>query len=421
VLARKLPREGRVTLIDQNNFLLFTPMLIEVLAGQVDMLHIVAAARQLHRRIKFEQGRVVNIDLTNKRVDYLVWGGGGGNHHTTRSIQADHIVIALGSAPDFRGVPGLEANAMTMKNLCDAVSIHNRALALLERADSEPDARVRRRLLTFVIGGGGFSGVETTAALTDFVMDAMRYYPTVQREDIRVVLVEMESRLLPELDERLVEYARHKLERMGVEVRLNTAISHVAPDYVDFASGERVYGHTLIWTGGISPVAVVRRMACECTKQGAIIADSTCAIDGFPGCWALGDCAHVPHPRTGIPYAPTAQNAVRQGRLVANNIIATLNGKPVKPFNFKAIGEAAALGRHAGIASIYGVRFWGFPAWFLWRTIYLLKLPRLKQRVRVGIDWAMDLVFGREIVELPAQCFVAGLCPTIELQETNRH
>lgn len=410
-LARLFPheRDAEITLVDQNNFLLFTPMLIEVLGGQVEMLHIVSPIRRLSKRVSFIQGRVASIDLAKKQVTVTIGGAGLEDTPTDRVIEADQLVIALGSVPNFYGIPGLQQNCLTMKNLCDAVEIRGRALALLERANFEPDAEQRRRLLTFVVGGGGFSGVETAAALHDLVHNASAYYPNIEVGDHRIVVVEALDRLLPELTSDLAAYALRKLQAYGSEVMFKTKIVEAGRDYVQLDSGARIPTGTIIWTGGVSPVSAVTKPACKCGRRGGIVTEATCQVLDHEGIWAIGDCAEIPQPSSDVPYAPTAQNAVREGRHVAKNIHASLRGKPLRPFAYKPFGELAALGRRSGVASIHGVHLSGFPAWFLWRTVYLAKLPSLLQRIRVAIDWTLDLIFGREIVEVPTECMVAGV------------
>ncbi len=418
-LAKKLPRgQGEIILIDMNNFLLFTPLLIEVMSGQVDMLHIVSATRQLNKRIRFEQGRVVGIDLDNKRVDVISGGTGYGDPALHRSFEADHLVIALGAIPNFYKIPGLSTYSNTMKNLCDAVGIRNRALALLEAANCECDPEKRKKLLSFVIGGGGFSGVETAGGLLFMLQDAARFYPNVKKDDIKITIVEAKERLLPELKEDLANYAQRRFDKDGIDVILNTMITQATKDGIILSDGREIECTTIIWTGGVSPTTDIKNLNCEHGKHGGIIVDQTLAVPGHPGVWAVGDCAEVPLPDKSGTYGPTAQNATRQGKLAALNIIASINGQKAKPYKYKTIGEVAVLGRRSGVASIFGIHLVGFIAWFMWRTIYLLKMPGLKKRIHIGIDWMVDLLFGREIVEMPTQCFIAGICGSLDEAES---
>ncbi|MCE5199241.1 MAG: NAD(P)/FAD-dependent oxidoreductase [Armatimonadota bacterium] len=411
-LARKLkPSQAHVTLIDQNNFLLYTPMLTEVLSGQVDMMHIVAPARDIHPRISFKQGRVEQIDIGKKETTIMIGGTGLGDPLVRQQISADHLVIALGSVPNFYKIPGMQDNALTIDDLCDAVAIHNRALGLLERASMEPDESLRRNMLTFIVGGGGFSGTETAAALHDMLCDICKFYPRISRNEVRVILIEALPRLLTELSMDLATYALRKLRDVGVEVMLETKIVRANATSIELGDGQTINAHTIIWAGGVQPASVVRRTDCDHGRHGSIKVDPTCQVSGNPGVWVIGDCAEIPQPGEDKPYGPTAQNATREGALVAKNIMASLAGKEPRPFTYKPIGEVAALGRRSGVASLKGIHISGFPAWFLWRTIYLFKLPHLRRKAHVAMDWTLDLLFGREIVEMPASCFVAGVCP----------
>ena len=405
-LARLLPgdEDGEITLVDQNNFMLFTPMLTEVASGELDTRHIVNPVRSFSRRIRFEQGRVDGIDMAAKRVALTVERPDGLHDH--RTLEADHIVLALGSVANFHHIEGMQQHALTMKSLGDAIALRNRVIQALERADIIDDPEMRCQLLTFVVGGGGFSGVETMAALNDFARDITRYYPHVQRDEIHTVIVEPGPRLLPELTGKLAAYTKRKLAQRGVEVRLETKISGATDEYVELEGGERIPTRTLIWTAGVTPSPVIAALDLPKGPHGAVAVDATCAVPGHPGWWALGDCAAVPvsagaQPLQGRFYGPTAQNATREGTLVAHNIVASLRGEPLKPFSYTPIGELAIIGRRTGVASMYGRQFSGFVAWAMWRGVYLFKLPRFSKKVRVGLDWLLDLAFGRDTSELP--------------------
>ncbi len=403
-LARLLPSAGdaQITLVDQNNFFLFTPMLTEVAGGEIDTRHIIVAIRRFSRRIQFQQGRIDQIDLANKRVTITLGRAGDAIPETQNTLEADHLVIALGAETNYYNIPGLAEHALPIKSLGDAAAIRNRVLALLERADAEPDPEKRRELLTFVVGGGGFSGVETMAAIYDLVRETRKRYPRIAPNDIRALLIQAEGRLLPEFDEKLAAYAQKKLEKRGVEVLLNTMIAGAGPDYVELRGEQRIKTHLLIWAGGITPPSVVKALDCEHSRRGAIIVDEYCRVPGHPGVWALGDCADIPQPGKKQPYTPIAQNAMREGELVAHNIVATLRAEPLRPFTYHPIGQTAMLGRRTGIASVYGLRFSGKIAWLMWRTTYLIKMPHPLLRIRVAMDWLLDIFFGREISELPA-------------------
>jgi NADH:ubiquinone reductase (H+-translocating) len=399
-LSKLLPAEsdGEITLLDQNNFLLFTPMLTEVAGGELDPRHIVAPPRRLSPRITFEQGQVQEMDLANKSVALKIGDGNGGS---SRTLKADHLVIALGSVPNFHGIAGVQEHSLGIKSITDAAAIRNRVLSCLERANWEPDANTRRGILTFVVGGGGYTGVETMAAVNDLARESVKFYPLLRAEDIRTLIIEPGDRLLAELSPDLAVFAQKKLQEYGVEVLLKTKITSAAQDSVELEGGERIATRTLIWAGGITPNPLIQKLDCPRGNQGGIAVDACCAVPGHPGVWALGDCAEVPKQRSKGTYAPTAQNATREGALVARNIVAVLRGKKPQPFTFQTIGELALVGRHAGVAKLYGYHFSGFLAWAMWRAIYLSKMPGMAQRARILLDWLLDFAFGREIAAFP--------------------
>jgi NADH dehydrogenase len=390
-LARGAPLE--VTLVNRDNFFLFTPLLHEVAASDLDMTDIVSPIRQLLRRVKFVQGEVDTMDLEGRRV-VLAHGGDGHPHE----LPYDHVIIAMGAVTAFHGLPGVEARAFTMKSLGDAIALRNRLIECLEEADPEC-CRAKMPLLTFVVAGGGFAGVETVAAMNDFVRAALRYYPNLTEGQLRVVLVHNGPFLLPELGERLGTYAQRKLTERHVEIRVGSRIAGMSEDGVRLADGTLIPARTLVWTAGTAPNPLLETLPCR-KERGRVVADPFLEVPGWPGVWALGDCAVVADPRTGQPYPPTAQHALRQGRIVAENILATIRGAPRKPFVFETIGLLASIGHRTGVARIMGVNFSGFVAWWLWRTIYLAKLPRIEKKVRVALDWLLDVVFSKDLVQL---------------------
>lgn len=402
-LARLLDKKeaGRITLVDRHNYQLFTPMLTEVAGGQIEPGHTVSSIRRLSPRVDFVQGRVDHIAVEGRRVTVTTGDPEEGLPGAQRVLEADQLVIALGSVTNFHHLPGIQEHALTIKSVADAAAIRNRALALLEVASAEPDWARRRAMLTFVVGGGGFSGVETMAALNDLVRDVATRYPGLRDNPIRTVLIHPGERLLPELGARLSRYAQRHLEQRGVEVLLGTKIAGAGPDYVELEGDRRIDAHLLVWAAGVMPSPVIGALDCPRGKHGGIAVEPTMAMSGRPGVWALGDCAEVPRPGGKGGYAPTAQNASREGPHVARNIVATMRGERPKPFVYTPIGELAIVGRRTGVASLYGHQFSGPLAWAMWRLIYLVKVPLLGKRVRIGLDWLLDLAFGREIVALP--------------------
>ncbi len=402
-MARLLPPEDdcEVVVVDQNNFLLFTPMLTEAAGGQVEPRHVVSSVRHLSPRIRFEQGRVDAIDLHRRTVTFTAGATEEGVPEEARTLEAEHLVIALGSVTNFHGLPGVQEHSLTIKSLGDAAAIRNRTLALLERADAEPDQAERRALLTVVVGGGGFSGVETMASVNGLLRDGVRNYPSLRPSDVRAVLVQPAKRLLPELGEKLAGYAQSELEKRGVEVKLNTEISGAGDGYVEIKGGSQIKTRLLIWAGGVMPSPVISGLDCKRGRHGGIVVDGCCAVLDRPGVWALGDCAEIPQPDGQGTYAPTAQNAMREGAQVARNIAAALAGGKPEPFVYTPIGELAIVGKRAGVARVYGMQFSGLTAWAMWRAVYLMKTPGLGGRVRLALDWGLDMIFGRDISVLP--------------------
>jgi NADH dehydrogenase len=393
-LEKRLGRDDvEVTLVNRENFFLFTPMLHEVAASDLDLTNIVSPVRQMLRRVRFFQGDVEGIDLPGRRVTL----SHGSDRHT-HDVPYDQLVIALGSVTNFHDIPGLADQALTIRSLGDAMALRNRLIACLEEADTECAGASREALLTFVVAGGGFAGVETIASLNDFVREALRYYPSLSVEDLRVVLVHSGPRILPELGEDLGEYARRKLAARGVEIHTGRRVAGLEADAVRFGDGLSIPTRTLIWTAGTSPHPLLDTLPCR-RDRGRIVVDEMLQVPGFPGVWALGDCALVPDALTGKPCPPTAQHALREGRTAARNILASLDGAPLRPFRFATLGQLATIGRRAGVARVFGFTFSGFSAWWLWRTIYLSKLPRAEKKLRVALDWTLDLFFSKDLVQ----------------------
>jgi NADH dehydrogenase len=395
-LEKQLRRrpDVEITLVNRENFFLFTPMLHEVAASDLDITTIVNPIRKLLRRTNFFDGEVTSIDLAGKRV--MVCHGIDSAHQ--HELTYDHVVLALGSVTNFYGIPGLEEGSLTMKSLADAVYLRNRLIEHLEEADFECSRAAREPLLTFVVAGGGFAGVETVAAINDFVREALKFYPNLSEEMLRVVLVEFAPAILPELGPELGKYAQEKLAERKVEFRLSTKVTGVSNLGVKLSDGDTLPTKTLIWTAGTTPNPLLDPLACG-KDRGRVVVNEFLEVPGWPGVWALGDCASIPEKKTGRPYPPTAQHALRQGRVLGQNIAAAVRGGAKKPFVFSTIGQLAAIGRRTGVARILGFKFSGFIAWWLWRTIYLSKLPRLEKKLRVTLDWTLDLVFSKDLVQ----------------------
>jgi NADH dehydrogenase len=383
----------RITLVNRDNFFLFTPMLHEVAASDLELVDIVSPIRTILPKVSFFAGEVEAVDLPRRRV--LVSHGSDRHAH---ELEYDYLVIALGSVTNFYGLPGLERRALTMKTLGDAIHLRNRLVAHLEEADTECAAGTRSPLLTFVVAGGGFAGVETIAAINDFVRGALRFYPGIEPGAVRMVLVHAGPVILPELGGELGAYAQRKLIARGIEIHVGTRVERVTDEEVHLSNGTVVPATTVIWTAGTSPHPMVAELPCA-RERGRIAVDEYLEVPEWPGVYALGDCAAIPDRRTGGTHPPTAQHALREGRVAAHNVAAAIRGGRRKAFDFGGLGQLAAIGHRTGVAKILGFTFSGFVAWWLWRTIYLSKLPRTEKKLRVALDWTLDLFFPKDLVQ----------------------
>lgn len=382
-----------ITLVNRENFLLFTPMLHEVAASDLDPTHIVSPVRELLKRTTFFCGEVVGVDLDKKKVS-LTHGFERHGHE----MAYDYLVMALGSTTNFFNLPGVAERAVTMKSLGDAIHLRNRMIAHLEEADTECAAGECGALMTVVVAGGGFAGVETIAGLNDFLRESLKFYPRINQKHVRMVVVHPGPVILPELGDELGQYTQRKLCARGVEIRTNVKVAEATDVDVTLSDGMHIPCRTLIWTAGTSPHPILSSLPCD-RDRGRICVNEFLEVTKYPGVWALGDCAQVPNPKTGKPHPPTAQHAIRQAKTAANNIAAGILGGKKKPFLFNTLGQLAAIGRRTGVAKVFGIKFSGFIAWWLWRTIYLSKLPRLEKKIRVAIDWTLDLVFAKDLVQ----------------------
>jgi NADH dehydrogenase len=399
-----------ITLVNRENFFLFTPMLHEVAASDLDITHIVNPIRKLLHRTHFFEGDVEYIDLPNKCV-----GVSHGYEPHQHELPYDHLVLALGSITNFFNLPGLEDHALTMKSLGDAIQVRNRMIANLEEASSECAVQGRAPLLSVVVAGGGFAGVETIAGINDFLRESIKFYPNINEEMLRIVLVHPGEVILPELGPKLGSYAQKKLAQRGVDIRTNTRVTGVTEHGISLSDGSTIPSCTVIWTAGTSSNPLLAALPCA-KERGRVLVNEFMEVSEWPGVWALGDCALVPDRKTGAYYPPTAQHALREGKVLAHNITATLRAGQKKPFVFKTLGQLAAIGKRTGVANILGVNFSGFIAWWLWRTIYLSKLPRLEKKCRVMMDWTLDLMFSKDLVQ-----FLTLRAPTVSHVEQGEH
>lgn len=383
-----------IVLISDQNYLLFTPMLHEVAAGDLQPPDLVAPLRQVLRQVRFVEGEVTGIDLQERIVRC-----GTGPLRRPQQFCFDHLLLAPGAVSNFFGMTGVAERASTMKTIADAVLLRNRMVALLEDAATEPDPVMRQSLMTFVVAGGGFAGVETVGAINDFLRDTVRRFPELDPALLRVVLVHSGETVLPELDPSLGRFAQEHLRRRGVELQLGTRVSGYESWAVKLTRGASIPSHTLVWTAGTKPAPIAEALGVE-KVQGRLAVNERLELLGHPGVvWAIGDAAAVPDGRGGW-HPPTAQHAIRQGHTAAANIAAAVTGRPQRPFVFRTLGQLASLGHYTGVAQIFGVRFSGFFAWWLWRTVYLAKLPGIVRKLRVVVQWTLDLLFPRQIEQM---------------------
>ena len=393
-LARRADVE--VTLISHENFILFTPMLHEVAAGDLYPGDIVNPLRRILRHVKFFEADVQTIDLNARRVHCTA-----GVAEQELEFEFDHLLLTLGAETNFFNMDGVRDWSVTMKSLSDTEMLRNRMVAILEEASLQSDEAARRQLLTFVTAGGGFSGTETTGAVNDFLRETVRYYPQLREELIRVVVVHPGNFILPELGEELGRYAERKLSERKVEVIKGQRVANYDGVVVTLSDGTSIPSATLVWTAGVKPSPVIESLPCQ-KERGRLLVNEDMSVPGVSGLWAAGDCAAIPDVRSGTGkfYPPTAQHALREGVVVARNIEAAILGQSLRPFCFKMLGMLASIGHHTGVAMMFGIKFSGFIAWCFWRSVYLMKLPRLAKKLRVMASWALDIFFGQEIEQM---------------------
>jgi NADH dehydrogenase len=385
-----------VSLVNRENYLVFQPMLAEVVAGDVGILDTVSPLRQLLPSTDLFVREIESVDL-DRRVVRL----GAGLTPQTLELDFDHLVLALGNVTDFRGIPGLPEHALPFKTLADAVRVRNHVIGVLEQASVMEDPDLRRTMLTFVIAGGGFSGTEVAAALNDFVRRAIGDYRSISREEVRIVLVHSGQRVLErELTPHLAGYATRTLTEQGIELLLGERLVAASPLGAVLSDGQRILTSTLISTVPSSPNPVVEQLSELSTVRGRLECDSTMAVKGCEGVWAAGDCGLIPMP-SGEPCPPTAQHAIRQAKVLAQNILAAHSGGRRSSFTFTGLGKLGALGHHRAVAELPGkITVQGPLAWLMWRGIYWSKLPGASRKTRVAVSWLSDLVLPAHPVQL---------------------
>jgi NADH dehydrogenase len=401
-LERLLPAQSaQVTLVNDANFMLYTPLLPGAAGATLDPRHVVVALRSQLHRTDLVIGQVTGADpagctLGVERID--------GQH---LELGYDQLLVALGSVSRALPIPGLAEHAIGLKSLSDATALRNQVLACLDIAESLEDHAMRAEYLGFVFVGAGYAGVEGLAELQDFAVQAIEMYPRCAAQGMRWILAEAKGRIMQEVPPSLSEFAERELRARGIEVRTDTTLLEASARTVTLSDGETIPARTVVWTAGVKPSPAVARMGLPLDGEGRVVVDREMRVDdrSFAGSrsragarvWAIGDCAAVPDAsRPGQPCPPTAQHAIRQGRLVARNIAATLAGGSPRPFRYRTKGVVAELGHNQAVAITLGIRWRGLPAWLIARTYHLLLMPGLGRRLRLLVDWNVALVFGRD-------------------------
>ncbi|MBP7149632.1 MAG: NAD(P)/FAD-dependent oxidoreductase [Acidobacteria bacterium] len=394
-LERRLGRdEAEVLLIDRHNYFSFSPLLVEAGIGTIEPRHAVIAIRAFLKRTQFRMAEVLDVDFARREVVYHV-----DETDTLACAPFDHLVLAFGSVSNLPPVPGLAEHAYEMKGLADAVALRDRAITMLEAAEATADPERRRAMLHFVVVGGNYTGIEVAGEFDVFLKDAARRYGMLAPEDCQVTLVEMADRILPALDRDLAAYATRQLRGRGVDVRLERTVREISRDRVTLSDGEVLSARTVIWTAGIAANPLYRRLHLPMDERGYVLCEPDLRVLGFDNVWGIGDCAVNPDPDD-RPYPATAQHAVQEGRHLADNLARVLRGRHTRPFVYRSKGTLAALGCRTGVARVFGFKLSGFAAWFLWRTVYLMKMPGWRRRARVAADWTLSLFSRSEVVQL---------------------
>jgi NADH dehydrogenase len=382
-------------------------MLPQVASGMIETRHIVLPIRTVCKKTKFYEGRVKNIDPYGKLV--TLWGTGD---KRSISIHYDFLVVALGSETNFFGMADVEKNAYTMKTLNDAVMLRNRVIDMLEQAENETNPILRKSFLNFVVVGGGFAGIETAGELMDLLLDARKHYPTIHKEDLKVIVLEALGMILPGFNTKLADFAKEKMIERGIDIRLKTAVTSFdgnevttklldenPKDSVDESKIDSIVTKTLIWTAGVTPVNTIKRSMFK-TDKGKVIVNDYLEVTEFPGVFAIGDCALHLDPETQRPLPPTAQIAEAQAKIAAKNLIALIKNSEKEKFVYHSKGQMAIIRKRSGIATVLGMNISGVWAWLIWRNVYLSKITTLDKKIRVFLDWTIDLFFDRDISRL---------------------
>lgn len=394
---RRLVRAGHhVTIVNPQNFMQYQPFLPEVASGTIDPRAVVVPLRRVLEHCEVLIGEVTAIDHDARRAAVRLFDG------RPHQVVYDHLVLTAGSRSRVLPVPGLAEHGIGFKTVEEAIYLRNHVLSRLDVAAETDDPDRRRAALTFVFVGGGFAGVEALGELEDLARDALRTYPGVSAGEMRWVLVEAAGKILPELGDDLARYAMARLRERGIHVLLDTRLDSADAGVMRLSDGQKLAADTLVWTAGVKPSPLARRNGFPTDEAGRVLVDESLRIVGVPGAWAAGDSAAVPDRSTGGLCPPTAQHALREGRRLASNLTAVIEGREPELFTYRTIGGVCSLGRYKGVAMIRGLRFRGFAGWFLHRSYHLLAMPTISRRVKIALDWTVALLFPRDIAQLGA-------------------
>jgi NADH dehydrogenase len=393
-LERIVPKQStRLTLVNDVNFMLYTPFLPEAAAGTLEPRHVVTPLREILDRSYLRLGGIVGHDPGARTVRLRTREG------EEEDLEYDQLLLALGSVSRVLPVPGLEEHAIGFKTLADAIWLRNHVIETLEAANATDDPHRREELLTYVFVGGGYAGLEALAELQDFAADAIDSYPRARLHGMRWVLVEAADRVLPEIDAELATYALRELRGRGIDIRLGTTLEEVTADSARLSTGETLPTRTVVWTAGVAPNPILRELSVPLDERGRVPVDRHLRVKGMDSVWAIGDCAAAPDPRGGS-YPPTAQHAVRQGPVAARNIAAQLGIGEAKPFTYRGNAAFVNLGRYKAVGRVGGRTFRGFPAWWMARSYHMSQIPGAARKARAVIDWTASLPFRRDLSEV---------------------
>jgi NADH dehydrogenase len=394
-LERRLRRdEADVVLLDRNNYFVFYPLLVEAGTGSLEPRHAVVSIRSFLRRTRFIMATVDRIDPESRSIRCTLPDG-----ESTQFLEYDHLVLTPGSVTRMPELPGLAEYGFEMKSLADAVTMRDHAIRKLEQADGIDDPSPWHRMLHFIVVGANFTGVEVAGELQVFLRRATKHYPRLEPDDIKVTLLELGDRILPALDPELSRYAAEQLRRRGVRIEFGRSLQRVEAGLAVLDDGRVLESETVYWCAGIAPSPLLAQPELPTDERGYLLCERDLRVEGYSDLWGIGDCA-VNLDDSGQPYPATAQLAVRQGQHAARNIAAVIRGREATACDLDNLGAIAALGCRTGVAKIFGIKIAGFAAWFLFRTVYLLKMPGWARRIRVALDWTIDMIFPKDVVQL---------------------